>query len=194
MRYSKKKYHGGSKSKTFFKPLLGHPWTYNVASWPGISPQSTPSCNGITQSNHYPVNKLGMGSGVPIATNILHGGNIGRKTKKKHHKTKQKYRKTKHKTNQKRKKKKEKNRKTKKQLRGGSMTRLFPESLVNLTRSAMSLPLKLSNTWSGRSQPNSLDSNPFSQPIGNINKPFLNIGYKLTPKDVQSMAANNSFA
>lgn len=199
MRYSKKKYHGGNKPSTFFKPRLGHPWTHNVASWPGISQQSTSSCNGITQSNHYRLNNLGMGPGLPIATNTLHGGQVMRKNTRKRRSTKHMQRKNKrknkrknnHKTKQKR--HKQKHRTTKKKLHGGSMTRLFPESIVNWTRSAMSLPFKLSNIWRGRSQPISLDPYPFRQPIGNKSNPYLNIGYKLTPKDIQSMAADKTF-
>ena len=68
---TKKKY-GGNKLNSLPKPKLGHPWEVIHCHVWYIS-TITQSCNRITQSNYLSSNNLGMGPGLPIATNTLHG-------------------------------------------------------------------------------------------------------------------------
>ena len=194
---TKKKYYGGNKLNSLPKPKLGHPWTGNPLSWPGIYQQSSQSCNGITQSNYLPTNTLGMGPGLPIATNTLHGGKRKKKTmrnKTKCNKTKCNKTKRSKTKRSKTKRSKTKRSKTKRNYKGGGMSSFFPESILNLGRSIASFPHKFSNTWNGHAQPNNLNPYPVNQPIGKNKDMLLDVGYKLKPKEVQSMATDKTFS
>ena len=180
-KYSHKSMKGGAKANSFFS-TLGYGWSGNVSSWPGASSRSTNSCNGITQSNHLSPSRLGITSGIPVATNALptvpnqlpmtmRGGKKSRKYKKKRRTST-----------------------SKKVLKGGGRNSLIPNDILMAWRSFTSAPKYLSNMWNGKNNSASIDPRPYSQPIGNTKQLHLNSGYKLTPDDISNMADSSVFS
>ena len=82
---------------------------------------------------------------------------------------------------------------TKRKHTGGGMSSFF-RGIMNLGRSLTSFPYKFLNTWNGRVQPINLNPYAVNQSIGKNNNMLLDVGYKLKPKEVQSMASDKTFS
>ena len=174
---------GGTKSVS---PFLGYGWTGQVSSWPGTLNKSSSTCSGIMQSNYYPLSKVGITQGIPIASNTLRGGwrkNSARRRPRRKSKNARRPSRSEN-TRQK---------STSKNYTGGGRTTILPDSAVNLWHAFKSIPKKLSNTWEGYNQPASLDPYPYNQPIDNVPKLHMNVGYKLNPAQLQNRAPNSAF-